>query len=99
MFSSNPFTLLSQSIPPLVMQIYVILMILISGPRTFISFKEPGSSITRSSLRKQWPDTRCSGVKPGGPVTITAPIIRSWTTPSGTFSPVRNTMRRRANGA
>jgi hypothetical protein len=38
-------------------------------------------------------------VKPGGPVTITAPIIRSWTTPSGTFSPVRNTMRRRANGA
>ncbi|HEY7248137.1 MAG TPA: hypothetical protein VH678_30100 [Xanthobacteraceae bacterium] len=28
MFSSNPFTLLSQSIPPLVMQIYVILMIL-----------------------------------------------------------------------
>ena len=28
MFSSNPFTLLSQSIPPFVMQIYAILMIL-----------------------------------------------------------------------
>jgi hypothetical protein len=31
MFSSNPFTLLSQSIPPLVMQIYAILMILAVG--------------------------------------------------------------------
>jgi adenylylsulfate reductase, subunit A len=68
------------------------------GAEDLHHLQKHGNSITGSGLRRRCSGTRCTGRKPGGPVTTIAATIRSWTIPSGMFSPPLSTTRGRVNG-
>jgi hypothetical protein len=93
MFSSNPFTLLSQSIPPLVMQIYTILMILAVALGTLFDFYHK-RSWEFFSLRRKKVEAAAQRQLAGWQIASLAAR-----TIGKEVSPVRNTMRSRVNGA